>query len=555
LRLRLKKKELDEALKRQKDLMKLVMRTWIPASRALLDMIAEELPSPVDAQKYRVDNLYSGPLDTPEAAAVRNCDAAGPTSMYVSKMVPSSDKGRFIAFGRVFSGTVKTGQEIRILGPDYEHGNKKDLYVKKIQRVMLMMGRYVEHIDDCPAGNVCGLIGVDQFLLKSGTLTDSENFYPFHTMKFSVAAVVQIAVDAKNAVDLPKLVEGLKRLSKSDPLVKISMSKSGQHIIAGAGELHLEICLKDLREDFMKGAEISCSEPIVSFAETIADRTGTDDIHPKICIAKSPNKHNRLFMYAEPLTEAFVKAVEDGDVNTGKVTDVKEFARNLAEKYGWDVGDARKVWTFGCPPDGVPNVMVDMTKGVQFLSEIKDHVVGAFMQVTTGGILCDEVMRGMRYNLEDVKLHADSIHRGAGQIMPCAKKVFYACELASGPKMMEPMYLVEITVPQEAQSGVFSTLNTKRGEIELIQDRPGTPLSVMRAFLPVMESFGFTQLLRQNTGGKAFPQMKFSHWKQMNGDPMKEGTPAYATLMNTRKRKGLKEELPVFADYFDKLQG
>jgi len=121
--------------------------------------------------------------------------------------------------------------------------------------------------------------------------------------------------------------------------------------------------------------------------------------------------------------------------------------------------------------------------------------------------------------------------------------------------MMEPMYLVEITVPQEAQSGVFSTLNTKRGEIELIQDRPGTPLSVMRAFLPVMESFGFTQLLRQNTGGKAFPQMKFSHWKQMNGDPMKEGTPAYATLMNTRKRKGLKEELPVFADYFDKLQG
>jgi len=356
-------------------------------------------------------------------------------------------------------------------------------------------------------------------------------------------------------VDLPKLVEGLKRLSKSDPLVKISMSKSGQHIIAGAGELHLEICLKDLREDFMKGAEISCSEPIVSFAETIADRTGTDDIHPKICIAKSPNKHNRLFMYAEPLTEAFVKAVEDGDVNTGKVTDVKEFARNLAEKYGWDVGDARKVWTFGCPPDGVPNVMVDMTKGVQFLSEIKDHVVGAFMQVTTGGILCDEVMRGMRYNLEDVKLHADSIHRGAGQIMPCAKKVFYACELASGPKMMEPMYLVEITVPQEAQSGVFSTLNTKRGEIELIQDRPGTPLSVMRAFLPVMESFGFTQLLRQNTGGKAFPQMKFSHWKQMNGDPMKEGTPAYATLMNTRKRKGLKEELPVFADYFDKLQG
>jgi len=120
--------------------------------------------------------------------------------------------------------------------------------------------------------------------------------------------------------------------------------------------------------------------------------------------------------------------------------------------------------------------------------------------------------------------------------------------------MMEPMYLVEITVPQEAQTGVFTTLNTKRGEIDQIHDRPGTPLTLMRAYLPVMESFGFTQLLRQNTGGKAFPQMKFSHWKAMIGDPMKSGTPAYATLMNTRKRKGLKEELPIFNDYFDKLQ-
>merc|ERR1712244_153411 len=193
-------------------------------------------------------------------------------------------------------------------------------------------------------------------------------------------------------------------------------------------------------------------------------------------------------------------------------------------------------------PDALANCIVDTTKGVQFLNEIKDHVVGAFMQVTTGGVLCDEVMRGIRYNITDVKLHADAIHRGAGQIMPCAKKVFFACQIASSPKLLEPMYLVDILVPQSAHSGVFNTLNTRRGEIEQIQ-----------AYLPVLESFGFTELLRKNTGGQAFPQMKFSHWEIVSGNPLTVDSMAYKILMDTRKRKGMKEKLPLFGDYYDKV--
>lgn len=553
LQLKFTKKDLDKAATRNKDYLKLVMRTWIPAGDALLDMIAEHLPSPAVAQAYRVDNLYSGPLDSEEAQAVRTCDSKGPMSMYVSKMVPTAEKGRFIAFGRVFSGTIKTGQEIRILGPDYVVGKKKDLYVKKVQRTLLMMGKYVEQIADCPSGNVCGLVGIDQYLLKSGTLTTSQTMHPFVTMKFSVAAVVQVAVEPKNAADLPKLVEGLKRLAKSDPLVKCSTSKSGQHIIAGAGELHLEICLKDLRQDYMKGAEVRVSEPVVSFGETIDSITGYDEKHPKICVSKSPNKHNRLYMYAEPLEEKFITAVDEEEIKLVSSSEMKKFGRVLADDYNWDIGAARKIWSFGCPPDALANCVVDTTKGVQFLSEIKDHVVGAFMQVTTGGVLCDEVMRGIRFNITDVKLHADAIHRGAGQIMPCAKKVFSACQIASSPKLLEPMYLVDITVPQSAHSGVFNTLNTKRGEIEKIEDRVGTPLSQIQAYLPVLESFGFTELLRKNTGGQAFPQMKFSHWKKVSGDPLKEDSSAYKILMDTRKRKGLKVSLPVFGDYYDKV--
>jgi elongation factor 2 len=209
LKLKMTKDEITAAGTRPKDYLKLVMKKWIPAGDALLDMIAEHLPSPAVAQGYRVDNLYTGDLTSKEAEAVRTCDtsADAPMSMYVSKMVPTAEKGRFVAFGRVFSGTIKTGQEVRIMGPDYVPGGKKDLFIKKVQRTMLMMGRYTEQINDCPAGNVCGLVGIDQYLLKSGTLSSSENFLPFHTMKFSVAAVVQVAVEPKNAADLPKLVK------------------------------------------------------------------------------------------------------------------------------------------------------------------------------------------------------------------------------------------------------------------------------------------------------------------------------------------------------------
>lgn len=553
LRLKFTRKDLEKAMNRNKDYLKLVMRTWIPAGNALLDMIVEHLPSPATAQEYRAELLYTGPMDSEEAVAVQKCDQSGPMSMYISKMVPTSEKGRFYAFGRVFSGTIKTGQEIRILGPDYVVGKKKDLFVKKVQRTLLMMGRYVEQISDCPAGNVCALVGIDQFLLKSGTLTSSATMHPFHTMKFSVAAVVQVAVEPKNAADLPKLVEGLKRLAKSDPLVKCSTSKSGQHIIAGAGELHLEICLKDLREDYMKGADITVSEPVVSFGETVGALTGSDGNHPAICVSKSPNKHNRIYMYAEPLEDEFVAAVDDDEIKLPNQSVMKAFGRNLADNFGWDIGEARKIWTFGCPPDAKANCVVDVTKGVQFLSEIKDHVVGAFMQITMGGILCDEVMRGCKFCITDVKLHADTIHRGAGQIMPCAKKVFNACQISSCPKLLEPMFLVDITVPQSAQSGVFNTLNTKRGEIEKIEERIGTPLSQVQAYLPVIESFGFTELLRKNTGGQAFPQMKFSHWKKVSGDVYTEGSPANEYCFEIRKRKGMKASLPVFADYYDKV--
>jgi elongation factor 2 len=529
-----------------KPLMKAVMQKWLPADEALLEMMCLHLPSPAKAQGYRVENLYTGPMDDPTAKAIRNCDPNGPLVIFVSKMVPSSDKGRFFAFGRVFAGTVQSGMKVRIMGANYEHGKKEDLYVKSIQRTILFMGRKMEPIDSVPCGNTVGLVGIDQFIAKTATVTsaDHEDSYPMVQMKFSVSPVVRVAVQTKNPADLPKLVEGLKRLSKSDPLVQCIIEETGEHIVAGAGELHLEICLKDLQDDYCAGAELIVSEPVVSFRETVTTQSS------EVCLSKSPNKHNRLYVVAVPLIDGLADAIEAGKVSARD--DPKIRARKLADEYEWDVTEARKIWSFGPNTDG-PNMVVDCTKAVQYLNEIKDSIVAGLQWVTKEGVLAGENMRGIRFNLMDVVLHADAIHRGGGQIIPTARRVFYAAQMTAQPRLQEPIYLVDIQCPQTVVGGVYSTMNQRRGQIVEEIPRPGTPLVQIRAHLPVTESFGFTAHLRSQTGGQAFPQCVFDHWKVLQGDPLEAGGKAQEFCLAARKRKGMQVEMPPLDRFLDRL--
>jgi len=538
------KLEGDEKEQTGKLLLKTVMRKFLPAADALLEMMVFHLPSPATAQRYRVDTLYEGPLDDECAVAIRTCDPNGPLMMYVSKMVPTSDKGRFYAFGRVFSGTIKTGLKVRIMGPNYIPGKKEDLFVKNIQRTVLMMGRYTEPIEDCPCGNTIGLVGVDQYLAKSGTITTSESAHNIKVMKFSVSPVVRIAVEPKNAADLPKLVEGLKRLSKSDPCVQCYIEESGEHIVAGAGELHLEICLKDLQEEYCGGMELKTSDPVVSFRETVAVESN------QVCLSKSPNKHNRLYVKAQPLEDGLADEIENGGINAKD--DPKARGRVLADKFGWDINDARKIWCFGPETTGA-NLLVDVTKGVQYLNEIKDSCVAAFQWATKEGVLCEENMRGIRFNLIDVTLHADAIHRGGGQLIPTARRVLYAAELTANPRLLEPVYLVEIQTPENAMGGIYGVLTRRRGHVISEEQRPGTPLYNVKAHLPVLESFGFTADLRSHTSGQAFPQCVFDHWQILQGDPFETTTKAHQAVMGVRKRKGLALEIPPLDRFLDKL--
>merc|ERR1711865_825141 len=273
----------------------------------------------------------------------------------------------------------------------------------------------------------------------------------------SVSPVVRVSVKPKDGKDLPKLVDGLKKLSKSDPLVICTTEESGEHIIAGCGELHIEICLKDLIEEYAK-CEIIKGDPVVTYKETVnAEST-------QMCLSKSPNKHNRLFCKGSPMGDELSCQIEDDKI--GPKTETKERSKMMmdpevvGEDYVWEKDDTMKIWSFGPNTNG-PNIFVDVAKGVQFLNEIKDSVEAAFQWATREGVMCDENMRGVRVDIHDVTLHTDAIHRGGGQIIPTARRVIYACELTATPKFQEPIFLVEIQTPDDVVGPIYQTLTLR----------------------------------------------------------------------------------------------
>jgi elongation factor 2 len=535
----------EERQRENKEVHRTVMQKYLPADMTLVELIITKLPSPVVAQQYRYPLLYTGDLEDEYAQAIKNCDPNGPLMAFVSKMVPTNG-GRFLAFGRVFSGTLGQGHRVRILGPDYVVGSQKDVYNANVTRLIMMTGRNVEAVASCISGNVIGLAGIDKYIVKTCTLTDEGNTKaaPIRNMKYSVSAVVQVAVEPANPSDINKLVEGLKLLAKADSLVQTSVSDNGQHIVAGAGELHLEICLNDLANEYCKGIKIKISKPIVSLRETISTKS-------EQCLAKSANKLNRIYITAEPLSEELT-----GDLESGKVSmtdDVKSRSKYLQEHHSWDADEARKIWALG-PGEGTgTNILVDCTKGVDYLNDVKDYIVDAFQLATRNGVLAEEAMRGIRFNIVDIVLHSDSSHRGARQITPMARKAFYACELSASPRMMEPFYAVEIQTHESVMGGIYNVVNKKRGNVLGTEQTGNTPMYSVKSTIPVLESFGLTEELREATGGQAFPQMAFDHWAVISSDPLELTSKANTLVTEARTRKKLKVELPVLGDYLDRL--
>jgi len=518
---------------KERPLFKAGMATWLPAADNLLEMVVTQLPSPVEAQKYRCAVLYNGPQDDVCAKAIQACDPEGPLMMYITKIVPLD--AVMYAFGRIYSGTVRMGQRVRIMGNDYVVGEKHDIAENKsVQRVCVMMGRYVEGIEDCPAGNTISLVGIDAYLLKCGTVSTAPEAHPFRSMAFSVSPVVKVAVKAKNPIDNPKLVEAMKKLSNVEPCARCYQdAATGEQVLAATGELHMEICLKDL-EEFAR-CPIVASEPVVSYMETVSAASAIE------CVGKSPNNLNRVVLTAQPMKAELVDAFEKGTVPTEE----KERATVLRE-HGWDPTESRRIWAVA-----ESSVLVDNTKSVQNLREIKDKVMKSFINHTSHGVLCGEELRGVRFDLTDAMVHQDAAHRGENQIDPATRRALLASLLTAHPRLLEPVFAVEVQTEESCVSAIQQVLRRKRGQILSVEPRVGTPIVVVKSHLPVSEAFHLTDQLRAASSGRAFPQCVFDHWAEVPGDPLEAGSMANRAVMAVRKRKGMKEVLPTLADFLD----
>ncbi|KAM0686765.1 translation elongation factor 2 [Conglomerata obtusa] len=529
-----------------KNLFKVVMRTWLSAADVLLEQIVLKIPSPKASQIYRASLLYEGPTDCC-FTAIKECNATKcnsnneepPVMMYVSKMVPYADN-RFIALGRVFSGTIAAGMKVRIQGPDYVPGSKNDLYTKTIQRTVVLMGSKSKDVVNCPAGNIIGLIGIDNELKKTGTITTYEGAYNIKSMKFSVSPVVKYSVRPKNASDLPKLKEGLLKLSKSDPLCVINFSDNGELTIAGAGELHLEICINDLKNDYA-GVEIVVDEPVVTYIEGISGST-TD-----AKMSKSANKHNRIYMTCEPLEEEIVENIINGKLVH---KDPKERAALWKEHIDCSEDYVKKILFYG-PEDKGPNIIVDETKGIAYLNEIKEYMREGFREVTSRGPLVGEMLRGVRFNLTDLALHADAIHRTGNQITAPVTSVCKGLIMNSIPILYEPIFFAEINVSNQHMNGVCNVISRRRGTIEEYRDENGIRTTIT-GYLPVRESFGFNAEMMGETKGQASSVLSFSHYSVLPGRFDCPGSITAETVKKIRTKRGMGEYKPA-ENYFDRL--
>jgi elongation factor 2 len=529
-----------------RDLTRNFMKKWLPAADALLELITEHLPSPRVAQRYRVAHLYEGPLDDPVAIGIRECDSNAHLMIFISKMLPdSSDSNKFLAFGRVFSGTARLGQSVRIMAPGYQPGSgshETGLFIKNLTRCVCMIGDQPVSLDQVPCGNVIALAGIDKMLLKSGTISSYELAHTIRSMKFSVSAVVRVAVQPENPADLGKFLEGLKRLSRSDQLVQCQVDK-GQYVVCGAGELHLEVCLRDLETKYAR-VPIRRSEPTVQYKETVTR------LSDQVCLAKTSNKLNRLFMTAQPLSEEFCSDIDNQKISLNQ--DVRERAKYLQTVHGFDSTEAKKIWCFG-PNQFDANILIDMTKGVASSGDVTDTLCAGFQWGTEEGVLCGEELRGVRFNLVDLQYHADAAHRKGNQLLPAMRRVMMSSMLTAGPRLMEPVYLVDVQCPESAIGAVYTLLNRKRGVVIEEGRIEGTLLNRVKAYMPVNESTGFTDQLRGVTGGRAFQNSVFDHWQLLPGDPFEAESCAGKVCRQIRKAKGLREQMPMLADYIDKL--
>ncbi|GIU71563.1 MAG: elongation factor EF-2 [Candidatus Nitrosocaldaceae archaeon] len=488
----------------------------VPLHDAILGMVVRHHPPPHVAQKYRIPKIWKGDLNSDVGQALLNCDEKGPAVMMVTNVVVDPQAGP-IAVGRLYSGTIKDGDQVYLIDSKM---------TGRVQSVSMFMGPTREIVGKLTAGNIPALLGL-QHARAGETISTVKDVAPFESIKYVSEPVVTVAVEPKHPRDLPKLVEVLRRISIEDPNLVININQeTGETLMAGMGVLHLEIATSLIQD---AGLEIVTSPPLINYRETIKGKAGP-------VMAKSPNRHNKIYVRVEPLTEDVIELIRTGKINENM--DRKEIGMILREK-GWDAEEARRVVAI----EGT-SLLVDATKGVQYLQESMDSIKSGFTDVMLNGPLAQEPCRGVKVVLHHFVPHEDPAHRTLAQLMPATRRAIIGAMLSADPVLLEPVLGIEVKCPADMIGAVAGVLSAKRGKL-LSMDQKGV-IAIINGEIPASETFDLSEEMRGATAGKAMWNTHFKHWQPVPSSMLMN------IVAEIRKRKGLNPEPPKADEFIDK---
>ena len=481
------------------------LQNLLPLHSAILDMAVQHVPNPREAQKYRVEKIWKGNMASEVGQAMVNCDDNGPALVCITNVQAAPDSG-LIATGRVFSGTMKAGDKVYLVNAQTE---------SVIQQVSIYMGAFREPVDQVAAGNLAALSGLE--VAKAGeTVVNAEHkegVVPFERVRYVSEPVVTVAVEPKNPAELPDLLAAIDQLAKEDPNLATSVNReTGEYLLSGMGELHLEIAVKHLR-DMLSGMELSVSSPRVVYREKVT-RKGI------VAAARSPNQQNRFAARVEPLDD-FVNVIEQEKSNA-------KTAENILAV------------------DEHKNVLVDCTGKTEQFREFLDFVISGFVFACKAGPLCGEPMRGVQVNLMGIQLSENVADCSPVEVMRGVGKAVFGSFLTAKPVLLEPVYKTVISAPTELAGECSRIVSSRRGKISAFEQKGAS--TVLTSYIPVAGTFGLSAELRSTTSGRAFWQSMFDHWEKM---PEKMEAKA---IKEVRKRKGLPAEVPRAERFLEENQ-
>jgi len=486
-------------------------KEWVWKNAALhevtLDMVVKHLPNPIEAQKYRIPKIWHGDKESEFGKDLVSCNADGKLGFVITRVVIDPKSGKEIAAGRLFSGTVKQGQEVYL-----NLAKKKE----RVQQVLIYNGIKPEQLEEIPAGNVLALGGITGEAGETVTLNQEE---PFEELKHIFEPVITKAIEVEKSADLPKLIEVLRKVAKEDPSIKIEINEeTGENLMSGMGELHLEIIENRIKTE--KGVSVKSSSPIVVYRETVKKESTQAD-------GKSPNKHNIFSLVVEPLEEEVYEAIKKGEIQEGRIKKKNEELWSKLSSLGIPNDEARQYKDIY---NG--NVFLDKTRGEVHMQEVIELILDAFEQVMNAGPIAREPCMKLKVSLVDVKLHEDAIHRGPAQVYPAVRDALHA-GINQSAILFEPVQIYLLEAPIDFMAALTKLVASKRGQL---QDVKQDAINVsIKAKIPVGEMIGWSSDLRSATEGRGVSSLIDQKFEQMPRELQTE------IVKKIRSRKGLQE--------------